>query len=204
MYSVRPPLLARIIWPGLLWRMPATSRVVYLTFDDGPEPKVTPWVLDQLAAHGAKATFFCIGRNVEANPGLMTRIRAEGHAVGHHTHGHVNGWHTPDRSYFRDVLKGQQCTGGVLFRPPYGRLSPRQARALKKRFTVVMWDVLSGDFDTRADGPECAQRTIRHVRPGSIIVFHDSVKAAPRLRIALPQVLTRLKEQGYAMEALTP
>lgn len=204
MYSVRPPLLVRAIWPGLLWRIPTTDRVVYLTFDDGPEPTVTPWVLDQLAAHGAKATFFCIGRNAQARPDLLERIRMEEHTVGHHTYGHSNGWQTPSRSYYRDVLNGAKCTGGPLFRPPYGRLRPAQAHMLRKHYTVVMWDVLSGDFDTRMDGAECARRTLQHLRPGSIVVFHDSVKAAPRLQVALPLVLASLRDQGYTMAALNP
>ncbi len=175
---------------------------MYLTFDDGPIPEVTPWVLDQLAGAGAKATFFCIGRNIEVHPHLLARIRAEGHAVGNHTWQHVNGWKTGHHAYLRDVLRCQALTGTDLFRPPYGRLTPRLVRVLSPRFKVVMWDVLSADFDTAIHGERCLRNVLAHVRPGSIVVFHDSVKAWPRLEYALPRALRHLRDEGYTMQAL--
>lgn len=202
MYLARTPSLLKPLMKELLWNMPADERKVYLTFDDGPIPEVTPWVLDTLAKYGAKGTFFCIGRNAEKNPMLMDRIRREGHSVGNHTYDHLNGWSTPVTAYLRNVLRCQQLTGSRLFRPPYGRITRPQVQALRKRFTVVMWDVLSGDFDTRIQGPACLRKVVEHSIPGSIIVFHDSLKAAERSRHALPLALEHFTEQGYAMEPL--
>jgi peptidoglycan/xylan/chitin deacetylase (PgdA/CDA1 family) len=202
MYGVRPPRLLRSWLPQAWWSMPSEARTVHLTFDDGPIPEVTPWVLDQLAQHGAQATFFCVGRNAAAHPDILQRIRSAGHAVGNHTWDHVNGWRTPHVSYLRSVMRCQQITGSALFRPPYGRISRRQYAALRGRFRVVMWDVLSADFDTRLGSAQCVRNVLDHVRPGSIIVFHDSLKAWPRLRKALPEVLAGLRAAGYAMHAL--
>ncbi|MCB0791561.1 MAG: polysaccharide deacetylase family protein [Flavobacteriales bacterium] len=182
--------------------MPTTERVVHLTFDDGPAPRTTPWVLDTLARHGAKATFFCIGRNVAMHPDLFARIRAEGHGVGNHTWDHRNGWRTSTFAYLRSVLLCQMVTGTSLFRPPYGKISREQVRALQGRFRIVMWDVLSADFDTRIDGDRCIRNVVQNVRPGSIVVFHDSIKAAPRLRKALPAVLENLTANDYRFVAL--
>ncbi len=202
MYPVRPPALLRPLLPGATWAMPADGREVYLTFDDGPEPQVTPWVLDRLARAGARASFFCIGRNAARHPAIMQRTRAEGHAIGNHTWDHANGWRTGHIAYLRQVLRCQPLTGTTLFRPPYGRITPGQARALSRRFRLVMWDVLSGDFDTAIGPHRCARNVLDHVRPGSIVVFHDSRKAWPRLRQALPVVLDRLKADGWSMRAL--
>jgi peptidoglycan-N-acetylglucosamine deacetylase len=202
MYLARTPSFLKPLFRDLLWHMPSSERVVYLTFDDGPIPEVTPWVLDQLAEQGAKATFFCIGRNAAAQPGILARIVAEGHAVGNHTWDHRRGWGCADRTYFRTVLQADAVLGSTLFRPPYGRITRSQAATLRKRFQVVMWDVLSGDFDTGIDGARCVRNVLDHVRPGSIIVFHDSLKAEPRLRGSLPVVLASLRAEGYQMKAL--
>jgi peptidoglycan-N-acetylglucosamine deacetylase len=202
MYLARTPSFLKPLYRDLLWHMPRSERVVYMTFDDGPIPEVTPWVLDRLAEHGAKATFFCIGRNALDQPGILARIVAEGHAVGNHTWDHRKGWGCADRTYLRTVLQADAVLGSTLFRPPYGRITRSQAASLRKRFQVVMWDVLSGDFDTSIDGARCVRNVLDHVRPGSIIVFHDSLKAEPRLRVALPIVLDALRTQGYLMKAL--
>lgn len=209
MYFARTPALIKPLLKGLVWDMPAPEPTVYLTFDDGPIPEVTPWVLDQLARYRAQATFFCIGRNAEAHPAILERIRAEGHGIGNHTWNHTNGWRTDVRSYVKEVLRTERVlaphlsTGTeLLFRPPYGRISPPQLRRLRKRYTVVMWDVLSADFDVHIDGPTCFANVADHVRSGSIVVFHDSIKAEPRLRHALPLVLEFLAQEGYAMKAL--
>lgn len=199
MRLVRPPAIAKALLPGLHWRMPADERAVYLTFDDGPEPRITPWVLEQLDAHGAKATFFLIGRNAGVHPGLVESIRAMGHAVGNHTWDHRNGWRTSLPDYRRSIDAAQPHIGTRLFRPPYGRITRAQARAIGGLFDIVMWDVLSHDFDPALDGRRCAGMVMRNARPGSIIVFHDSAKAEPRLRIALPLVLNWLVAEGYRL-----
>lgn len=202
MHLTRIPRILRALYPGAVWSMPGTDKDIFLTFDDGPIPDVTPWVLDVLAQYQAKATFFCIGRNCDAAPSILTRIRAEGHSVGNHTWDHPRGRRTADRSYFRNVISGKAATGSDLFRPPYGSLKWSQFRMLKKRFRVVFWDVLSYDFDTRSDGAACLRRVIEGVRPGSIVVFHDSLKAEERLRYALPAALAHFSALGYHFKAL--
>jgi peptidoglycan/xylan/chitin deacetylase (PgdA/CDA1 family) len=202
MYLVRTPALLKPLARDLVWHMPRTERAVYLTFDDGPIPEVTPWVLDQLALFQAKGTFFCIGRNAATHPDILARIRQDGHAVGNHTWDHPNGWRTEQRNYLRNVLQCQAITGTRLFRPPYGRMTLGQSKALSTRFRIIMWEVLSADFDTTLSGDDCVRNTLRHVQPGSIIVFHDSLKAEPRLRHALPLLLGSLSQDGYAFKAL--
>lgn len=181
----------------VLWRVPTREKEVFLTFDDGPQPEVTPWVLDTLAAYGAKATFFCLGRNAERYPELFLRLRNEGHAVGHHTWDHSDGWRTPARAFHRTVLRGGKQIGGHLFRPPYGHLCPAQLRALGKRYRVVMWDVMGGDFKPGRTGAACARLVLGRTRPGSIIVLHDNLKSAKCLTDALPLILEGLARLGY-------
>ncbi len=188
--------------PGALWRMPARDRVLYLTFDDGPDPQLTPWVLDELAAVDARATFFCRGDRATARPDLVERMRTDGHAVGGHTWDHPDGWRTPRRAFLRNVLRGQRVVGGTLFRPPYGRLTPAQLLALRRRLRVVMWDVLSRDYDIRCTAQQCLDRTLRLARPGSIVVFHDAPKAADRLREVLPEALKHWRDAGYRFASL--
>ena len=188
----------------MLWRANVTdgSKAVYLTFDDGPVPEVTPWVLDTLQHFGAKATFFCIGKNIAAHPDLFARLRAEGHAVGNHTWDHPSGWRTTRRSYYRNVLACQDLTTTGLFRPPYGRITNRQLAALRKRFHVVMWDVLAYDFEDRYTDRSRNDEVLRQVRPGSIIVFHDSLKCAERMRASMPVVVEKLLAEGYRFAVL--
>ena len=202
MYLVRTPALAKPLYRDLLWHLPRTGNNVFLTFDDGPDPSVTPWVLDQLGAHGMKGTFFCVGRNAASHPELVQRMIREGHAVGNHTWDHVRGWGCPDRSYLRNVLQCDALLRTRLFRPPYGRITRSQAACLRRRFRVVMWDVLSADFDEALSGERCAANVLAHVRPGSIVVFHDSRKAEERLRVALPMVLQELTLRGLHSVAL--
>ncbi len=190
------------------WRMvPAGSardgeKVVYLTFDDGPIPEVTPWVLDTLKKFDAKATFFCIGQNIANNPGIFDRLKAEGHAVGNHTWDHPSGWRTSARQYYRTVLRCQQITGTDLFRPPYGRITNRQINALRKRFKLMMWDVLAGDFEDGMTGDGCVRVVMQRTRPGSIIVMHDNLISEERMRHALPLVLDGLLKKGYRFATL--
>lgn len=186
----------------VLWQVTTELKEVFITFDDGPEPEVTPWVLDTLALHGAKATFFCLGKQAAAAPELIGRLHTEGHAVGHHTWDHPNGWRTKDRAYYRNVLRGLPEGECVLFRPPYGRLRLSQLRGLRKRYRIVMWDVMAGDFTPHLSGMRCAKRVLKRTEAGSIIVFHDSCKSARCLREALPLVLEGLSGKGYRFSAL--
>jgi peptidoglycan/xylan/chitin deacetylase (PgdA/CDA1 family) len=181
--------------------------VLYLTFDDGPHPVATPFVLDTLRTYGAKASFFCIGKNVQEHPHIYRRILEEGHRAGNHTQNHVNGWKTPDTVYLDNVSQAARSIDSDLFRPPYGRIGGLQASILSKPpfgYKIIMWDVLSADFDRKLSGERCSRNVIRHARSGSIVVFHDSEKALPRLQAALPVVLGHFHERGYRFEALQP
>lgn len=202
MLPARVPGLVKALYRDLIWEMPGTEKVLYLTFDDGPTPEVTPHVLDILGENQAMATFFLIGRNASAHPGLVSRIRAEGHSVGNHSWSHENGWRTALPAYRTSVNRAQEFTGSRLFRPPYGRITHAQSKALLPRFDIIMWDVLSSDFDQRIDGARCASNVTRNARPGSIVVFHDSLKAWSRLREALPAVLRHFAEAGYRFRTL--
>lgn len=203
MYLSKMPRFIQDMFPAFHWRVDTDEPVLFLTFDDGPVPEVTPWVLDTLAAFQAHATFFCVGANVVRYPELIQRILSEGHAVGSHTFHHLSGWASENDAYFQDVRRCARLVGSDLFRPPYGRIKPAQAKFLQRHYRIVMWDVLSGDFDTTRNGEDCYRQVTRHAGPGSIVVFHDSVKAEPRLREALPRVLEYFAAQGYRFEALT-
>jgi len=208
-YLVKTPWWLKKWYGNLVWDLPQKTgdKVLYLTFDDGPHPVATPFVLDELRRHAARATFFCIGKNVREHPLIYRRILEEGHRVGNHTQNHLNGWKSSDADYINDIGQASRYIDSSLFRPPYGRISAFQASLLRKapfQFDIIMWDVLSADFD-RAQSPEkCARNVIRHARPGSIVVFHDSEKAFPRLKEALPAVLAHFKEQGYRLESIRP
>lgn len=190
----------------MIWHMshgqPASEKKVYLTFDDGPIPEVTPWVLDTLQQLGVRATFFCIGQNVANNAAIYERLVNEGHVVGNHTWDHPSGWRTSARGYYRTVLKCQRLTRTDLFRPPYGRVTNRQINALRKRFRIVMWDVLSGDFEQDLSGAQVEEIVMRRMRPGSIIVFHDNLISQERMRYAMPRVVERLLKEGYQFDVL--
>lgn len=202
MYLVKTPSLVQNLFPGFTWCRPGADKNVYLTFDDGPIPKVTPWVLRQLRKYEAQATFFCIGDNVRKHPNIYAEVRAAGHRVGNHTMHHINGWRTKQADYTADTEKCARLVDSDLFRPPYGRLTPRQAKQLREKYEIVLWDVLSGDFDEKIDGERCLDNVLRHSQVGSIVVFHDSLKAFPRLRYALPRVLAHFSEAGYRFAAL--
>lgn len=204
-YPAKAPWLLRIIYPQAIWRLPEAGRKVYLTFDDGPHPEVTPFVLDQLQCYEAKATFFCIGQNVVSHPDIYQRLILEGHRVGNHTMQHRNGWNTPTAEYIRDIADAAAVIDSDLFRPPYGRITMRQIRGMRDQLPglkLVFWDILSGDFDTNITAARCVQNVWRHCRPGSLIVFHDSEKAFPRLRGALPVILKELKKSQYEFGVL--
>jgi peptidoglycan/xylan/chitin deacetylase (PgdA/CDA1 family) len=206
-YLIQPPWWLRMLYPNRLWRIGTLERKLYLTFDDGPHEKATPFVLDLLAKHNVKASFFCIGKNVIAHPDLYRQILEKGHRVGNHTQHHLNGWKTDTSLYLQDVAAASELIDSNLFRPPYGRLLYAQAkgiaRSIKKLNTqVVMWDLLSGDFDVQLSGQDCFENCRRYLRPGSIIVFHDSEKAWDRLSVALPLLLEFATTNGYTFETL--
>ena len=182
--------------------MDTTRKELFLTFDDGPIPEVTPWVLQVLRSYNAKATFFCIGKNIEENQWIYNMIKKEGHSVGNHTYDHLNGWRTNVRTYYRSVIQCSELTGSNLFRPPYGRIKREQASGLLSRFKIVMWDVLSGDFDINSSKEKCLSNVVDNARRGSIIVFHDSIKAQEKMQYALPRVLEHFSLMGYAFRAL--
>lgn len=204
-YFVKTPWLLRTIYPHGIWRLPANDNTVYLTFDDGPHPHITPFVLEQLDRVKAKATFFCIGKNVQAYPGVMHELMSRGHRVGNHTQQHLNGWKTDDDMYIDNIRQASKHIDTSLFRPPYGRIKKSQIRLLGKHFPacrIVFWDVLSGDFDTDINAEQCIHNVVKHTTPGSIIVFHDSEKAFPRLELALPVILDNLSAQGFRFDLI--
>jgi peptidoglycan/xylan/chitin deacetylase (PgdA/CDA1 family) len=196
MFFVRTPLLLMKVFPELIWRFREKEKEhenhVYLTFDDGPTPGVTTWVLDQLRQFEAKGTFFCLGKNVEKNPDLYKKIIEEGHSVGNHTYSHLKGWQMDNTEYFNDIDLAGNFINSTLFRPPYGRFSASQIRYLSDHYQVVMWDVLSQDYSPNTTPDKVLSNVLDNVRGGSIVVFHDSVKAEPNLTYALPRVLESL------------
>ncbi len=196
-----PRLLTRLM-PRLTWNLDTGQRTVYLTFDDGPTPDITPWVLDKLRLYNAKATFFALGRNVDHNPGIFQQILDEGHAAGNHTYSHLKGWGCSNKTYFEDIELANRLLKSKLFRPPYGRIKPSQVTELQKHYRIIMWSVLSIDYNRRISGDRCVKNVMENVRPGSIIVFHDSAKARKNLYHALPVVLEKLAEEGYEMDKI--
>jgi len=206
MYILHTPKLLRALSPSVLeWQMPANAGdpAVYLTFDDGPHPAATPYVLDQLAKYNARATFFCIGKNVIEYPDIYDRLLAEGHAAGNHTHNHLRGWQTKTKDYLLNTQQAAQFIDSKLFRPPYGRIKRMQAAQLHKLgYRIIMWSLLSGDFDTSLAPVRCLENVVFHLKPGDIVVFHDSQKAWERMSYALPRVLEHCKKNNWAVRAL--
>lgn len=200
----RPPLLYRLCFPNTLWRLPSTDggKRVFLTFDDGPIPEVTPWVLEELRRRDIRATFFCVGENVWRHPLLFQQLLAEGHAVGNHTYHHLQGILTSTDTYLEDVHRANRVIQSPLVRPPHGHLRWSQLRALTAQYSVVMWDLVTRDYSKRITPVQVLQNVQRLVRDGSIIVFHDSLKAEANLRYALPRALDYLLEEGYRFELL--
>jgi peptidoglycan/xylan/chitin deacetylase (PgdA/CDA1 family) len=202
MYLVRPPYLVQKLFPGTIWRMSPSEKKIYLTFDDGPVPSITTWVLDILKQEKIKATFFCVGENVEKHPEIFQQILDEKHSIGNHTYNHLNGWNTHTNEYIKNIEKCAILVGSKLFRPPYGRLKKSQLSILKKKYSIIMWDVLSGDYDKNTSPEKCFQNVIDNVRNGSIIVFHDSYKAQKNLEYALPKLIAYAKENGFELDVL--
>ncbi|MCX6296353.1 MAG: polysaccharide deacetylase family protein [Bacteroidetes bacterium] len=202
MYIVRPSYLLRKIYPKAIWRMAANEKKIYLTFDDGPVPIVTSSVLDVLKAENVKATFFCVGENVARNSEIYQRILDEKHAVGNHTFNHLKGWKTHGNEYIRNVIKCAALIDTKLFRPPYGRIKKSQLALISKQYSVIMWDVLSGDYDKRTSPQQCLKNVTENVRNGSVIVFHDSHKAQRNMEFALPRFIKYAKENGFEFAVL--
>lgn len=201
-YLIRTPWWLKRLYPRRVWNMDTGSKVIYLSFDDGPHPLATPFVLDELKKYNAKATFFCIGKNVAVHPALYERILAEGHAVGNHTYDHLNGWKTGDEEYLRNISEAAALIQSPLFRPPYGKIRSAQAGKLS-RYRIIMWDVLSGDFDNSVTREGCYRNVINHTNNGSIVVFHDSEKAWNKLSYTLPLVLEHFSRAGYLFSAIS-
>ncbi len=202
MYLVKTPQFIQKLFPNFTWRIPTEEKIIHLTFDDGPIPEVTPWVLDQLAQHNASATFFCVGENVRKHPDVLNMVRKAGHAIGNHTYHHLNGWLTDNVQYFLNVRRCAQALRSSLFRPPYGRLKPRQGEFLQRHYRIVMWDVLSGDFDPEISAEQCLDNVLNNARKGSIVVFHDSLKSWEKLQFVLPKVLAHFAAQGFRFDHL--
>lgn len=195
--------LLKKLFGSLVWNIQTKDPLLFLTFDDGPIPEITPWVLDTLEAYGAKATFFCVGDNVRKHPEIYQSLLDRGHAVGNHTCHHLNGWKTANDKYYSDIEECRTLVSSDLFRPPYGRLTPSQMRRLKRQYRLVMWDVLSKDYDLKISNEACLENVTGHARRGSIVVFHDSLKAKSRLEFALPRVLEYYSKKGFRFVALT-
>ncbi len=202
MYLPYTPRFLQQIFPEYIWHVDGHTKTIYLTFDDGPVPEVTPWTIDLLKEFNAKASFFCVGQNIERHTKLFHRLQDEGHTVGNHTFSHLSGWATDNLEYIRNVRQGARISGSKWFRPPYGRLKPSQARFLKQHYKIVMWDVLSGDFDPKISDEQCYQNVVRNTGPGSIVVFHDSLKSKEKMKKVLPRVLAYFQAQGYGFENL--
>ncbi len=251
MYFVKTPWWLKKLYPQLVWNKARTTKTIFLTFDDGPIPIVTPWVLKTLKSFNAKATFFCIGDNINKHPAIFLQLKADGHAIGNHTYNHLKGWATADELYIKNFNKCQNLTQTYLFRPPYGRIKRSQIFEIQKskikneesenlkvkskkskiknqntkndksqianpqsqirnpqseihnpQSQIIMWDVLSGDFDTALSPQKCLKNVLKHTQNGSIIVFHDSLKAWDRLQYVLPKALDYWKKQGFSFEGL--
>ncbi|MBS1654581.1 MAG: polysaccharide deacetylase family protein [Bacteroidetes bacterium] len=205
-YFIKTPWWLKKIYKSYVWSIPSNEKVLYLTFDDGPHPVATPFALDVLKKYNAKATFFCIGKNVVAYPGIYKRIIDEGHAVGNHTFNHLNGWKTDDKIYINDIAEAAKHIDSSLFRPPYGKIKLFQAKQVSKVLNqpakVIMWDVLSADFDERVSQDECLSNVVLNAKNGSIIVFHDSEKALAKMCYAVPNLLDFFTKNGFHFESM--
>lgn len=213
-YWIKTHSLIKRVFSNYIWDIPNKENKIYLTFDDGPTPEITSWVLNQLEQYNAKATFFCIGKNIAAYPEIFTQIIEKGHSTGNHTYNHLNGWKTTTEEYLENSMQcseisvqsknnKQQTTNYKLFRPPYGKITAVQAKKLRQKgYKIIMWDVLSADFDQNISKENCLNNVLSNTKSGSIIVFHDSVKAFENLKYALPKVLKHLAEQQFRFEAI--
>ena len=204
MIWIKTHWLIKKLFSNYIWEMPNRDNKVYLTFDDGPTPEITEWTLQQLKKYNAKATFFCIGDNIKKYPEIFKKVIEEGHSIGNHTFNHLNGWKTSKQEYLENTKKCQseihnlQSAICTLFRPPYGKIIPSQSKELRKLgYKITMWDIISYDFDATISKEKCLENVLTNVKSGSIIVFHDSIKAFPNLEYTLPKVLEILNKKGF-------
>lgn len=203
MFYVSPPFIYKWFLRDAVFRVLTEEKKLYLTFDDGPVPEATPFVLEELRKYNAKATFFCIGKNVKENPELYQQVLAEGHKTANHTYDHVNGWKTKIEDYNANTAKCAELVKSNLFRPPYGKITPKQYSNLKSQYSVVLWDVLSWDFKPEITPEKCLQNVLKNAKPGSIIVFHDSKKAFRNMSHVLPKVLKEFSEKGFQFDSIS-
>lgn len=227
---VKIPTLVKRMFSNYIWSIPTTSKIIYLTFDDGPTPGITNCTLDILKQYNAKATFFCIGNNIEKHPDIFQNIINSGHAIGNHTHNHIKGWKTKTKDYLKNIFEAQnvinsqiktyhtersrsveletqnpelKTLNSELFRPPYGQIKPKQGKQLiGLGYKIIMWDVLSFDWDATVSPEDCLNNVISKTTIGSIIVFHDSVKASKNMQYALPKFLEHFSKKGYSFESI--
>lgn len=201
-YLTKTPNIVKPLASDLIFNLTPSVPTLYLTFDDGPVVGVTDWVLEILKEYNAKATFFCVGENVKRNPELFNQIIDQGHSVANHSYNHLSGWKTSNYSYFKNVLKANEIINSKLFRPPYGRITRSQVKGLKNRYNIIMWDVLSGDFDINIKPESCVNNVISAAKSGSIVVFHDSDKSKNTLMKTLPEVLRYYTVKGYIFKII--
>lgn len=208
-YWVKSKKWMKLLFPNHIWNIKTSEKKVFLTFDDGPSPEITPWVLNQLEIYNAKATFFCIGDNIQKYPATFNQILSQKHAVGNHTFNHLNGWKTTTKQYVENIglcqseIRNQQETNNNLFRPPYGKIKPSQSTILRNMgFNIIMWDIISYDFDDATSKEKCLKNVLENIENGSIIVFHDSQKAWKNIEYVLPKALQFLKEKGFSCEKI--
>jgi len=208
MYLIKTPDFIRKTFPGFIWQIhnediQQDRKSLYLTFDDGPVEEVTPFVIDTLEEYNAKATFFCVGENIEENPGIFKKLKDQGHSIGSHSHNHLSGWATENKKYYTNVDKAAALSSSSLFRPPYGRIKPSQAKKIQENYQIIMWDVLSGDFDPNITPNKCFKNVVSNAKDGSIVVFHDSQKSYKVLKEVLPRVLDHFSDMGYQFKSIT-
>ena len=210
---VKIPLVAKKMFPNYVWDIPTHDKTLYLTFDDGPTPKITNWVLNTLDSYNAKATFFCIGKNIETHPDIFQNILNDGHAIGNHTYNHIKGWKTKVEPYLFEIEKTLEIIDAQmlnsspsnvkLFRPPYGQITPKQGKELiKLGYKIIMWDVISFDWDKTVSEEICLNNVTSKSTTGSIVVFHDSLKASKNMQYALPKTLDYFSEKGYVFKSI--
>lgn len=197
MYPVKSPYFIQKLFPEILWKGSVSEKKIYLTFDDGPQEGITELALEILKQYKAKATFFCVGKEVKKNPKLYERIRTEGHSIGNHSYSHPNGWKTNKQSYLEDVKKAAEIIDSQLFRPPYGKLSFGQYRSLKKKYKIVLWDVVAGDFEREWSKEKCYRNISENVEAGSIIVLHDNIRFKEKMLYCLEMVLDQFGGKGF-------
>ena len=201
--KAKTPYFLKLIFPQLIWSVKTNKKEIYITFDDGPHPDITTKVMNILDEYGAKASFFCVGQNVEKYPETYAEILRRGHKTGNHTFNHLNGWKVKRKEYFNNIEKCSELVDSHLFRPPYGRISLKHIPYIKMNFRIIMWSVLSLDFDQKTTAEQCLENSIKYSKEGSIIIYHDSEKASEKMLYALPRFLEHFKSKGYTFPVLS-